>query len=425
MLIPVLIAVTVAVILITIILVVSGAKHNAKGSRAEKVANSVQKKGVSAVVKEYEKKLAHDPHNVEALSGLGSVYYDDGNWEKVWAIYKKLFELSSAHTEIDVAEVTRKWGIAGYNLKKYDEAINALMFSIKKEPNAYETNFFLGSALMETQVYDKAAYCFKKCKLIAPENNEVNKQLGLCLFKSQKYKDSLAYLKKALDVEPENKELLYDMAVAMKLRSTYSMRFFEVMSGQSKPLEITVPDLRKMFRLENKYDKINDFQRRVLKAAREELDRVSPYSFEYTPNFIGKNIVSYTFYPIFIAANQDEKLIEQEKRAKVTARLQLDNRIYEYLRISYGFTPIEINKNKKTLLEGQKRIVNFLDFIANLRPNAIKATNSKAYIIGAIQKTLQSADDIKNAKRQGSVYASSDNAIKDRTRQLVLAFSPK
>ena len=217
----------------------------------------------------------------------------------------------------------------------------------------------------------------------------------------------------------------YDMAVAMKLRSTYSMRFFEVMSGQSKPLEITVPDLRKMFRLENKYDKINDFQRRVLKAAREELDRVSPYSFEYTPNFIGKNIVSYTFYPIFIAANQDEKLIEQEKRAKVTARLQLDNRIYEYLRISYGFTPIEINKNKKTLLEGQKRIVNFLDFIANLRPNAIKATNSKAYIIGAIQKTLQSADDIKNAKRQGSVYASSDNAIKDRTRQLVLAFSPK
>ena len=69
MLIPVLIAVTVAVILVTIILVVSSAKRNAKGSRAEKVVNSVQKRGVSAVVKEYEKKLAHDPHNVEALSG--------------------------------------------------------------------------------------------------------------------------------------------------------------------------------------------------------------------------------------------------------------------------------------------------------------------------------------------------------------------
>ena len=134
MLIPVLISVTVAVILITIILISYSARSKIKGSRAEKVATSVQKKGMSAVVKEYEKKLAHDPHNVEALSEIGAVYYDDGNWEKVWSIYKTLFDLSSAHTEIDVAEVTRKWGVAGYNLQKYDEAINALMFSIKKEP---------------------------------------------------------------------------------------------------------------------------------------------------------------------------------------------------------------------------------------------------------------------------------------------------
>ena len=203
------------------------------------------------------------------------------------------------------------------------------------------------------------------------------------------------------------------------------MRFFEVMSGQSKPIEITVTDLRKMFRLENKYDKINDLQRRVLKAAREELDRVSPYSFEYIPNYIGKNIVSYTFYPIFIAANQDEKLVEAEKRAKVTAKLQLDHRIYEYLRISYSFTSEEINKNKKTLLEGQKRIVNFLDFLASLRPNVIKAENPKAYIIGAIQRTLITPDDVKNAKRQGSAFANSGSAIKDRNRQLVLAFTSK
>ena len=217
----------------------------------------------------------------------------------------------------------------------------------------------------------------------------------------------------------------YDMAIAMKLRSTYSMRFFEVMSGQSKPIEITVTDLRKMFRLENKYGKINDLQRRVLKAAREELDRVSPYSFEYIPNYIGKNIVSYTFYPIFIAANQDEKLIELERRAKITARLQLDRRTYEYLQRSYGFTSEEINKNKKTLLEGQKRIAGFFDFIASLRPNVVKANNPKAYIIGAIQRTLMSADDVKNAKRQASAFANSDNAIKDRNRQLVLAFTPQ
>lgn len=215
MLIPILIALTVAVVLITIILMLNGAKRKASSSKSDKIASSVQKRGMSAVVKEYEKKLAHDPHNVEALSALGDVYYNDQNWEKVWSIYKTLYDISSAHTEIVIADVTRRWGIAAFFLQKYDDAINTLLLSVKKTPDSYETNYYLGCAFIEKQVYDKAAYCLKKCKIIAPENTEVNKHLGSCLFKSQKYRDSLPYLKKALDVEPENKELLYDMAVAM------------------------------------------------------------------------------------------------------------------------------------------------------------------------------------------------------------------
>lgn len=215
----------------------------------------------------------------------------------------------------------------------------------------------------------------------------------------------------------------FDLAIAMKLKSVYSMRFFEIMSGQTKPLELTISDIRVMFRLENKYGDIKDLQRRVLKAARKELDQVSPYSFEFIANYIGNKIVSFTLYPVFIAANQDEKLVEMEQQAKVTARLQLDQRVYDYLKISYGFKSEEINKNKKTLIEGQKTIVNFIDFIASLRPNAIHASNPKAYVIGAIQRTLRSAADVKNAKRQGSNFRNSDNAIKDRVHQLVLNFT--
>lgn len=215
MLIPILIAVTVAVVLITVILVLNNLKHKSSSSKSERVASSVQKKGMSAVVKEYEKKLAHDPHNVEALSALGDVYYNDQNWEKVLNIYKSLYDLSSAHTEIVIADVTRRWGIAAFFLQKYDDAINTLMLSVKKVPDSFETNYYLGCAFLEKQVYDKATYCLKKSKIIAPDNTDVNKHLGFCLFKSQKYRDSLPYLKKALDVEPENKELLYDMAVAM------------------------------------------------------------------------------------------------------------------------------------------------------------------------------------------------------------------
>ena len=83
MLIPVLIAITVAVVHITIILILNSLKRQSTASKSERVASSVQKKGMTAVIKEYEKRLAHDPHNVEALSGLGDVYYNDQNWEKV------------------------------------------------------------------------------------------------------------------------------------------------------------------------------------------------------------------------------------------------------------------------------------------------------------------------------------------------------
>ena len=93
MLIPVLISITVAVILITILLVASSMKRNAKGARAEKVASSVQRKGIGAVVKEYEKKLAHDPHNIEALNGLGQGITSRNFWRVVNLILKQIIRV--------------------------------------------------------------------------------------------------------------------------------------------------------------------------------------------------------------------------------------------------------------------------------------------------------------------------------------------
>ena len=57
MLIPVLIAVTVAVVLITIILILSGAKGKARSAKSDRIANSVQKRGVSAVARNMKKSL--------------------------------------------------------------------------------------------------------------------------------------------------------------------------------------------------------------------------------------------------------------------------------------------------------------------------------------------------------------------------------
>lgn len=212
MIISILIAVIVALLLVVVIVVIKGMKRN---EDKKDVSQKIQKKGKSAVLKEAEKKLAHDPHNVQALEMVGDIYYSEKDWEKVWGVYKTLYDISTAHPEIDITKCTLRMGAAAYSLDKNDDAVSALMLCIKKDPNNFECNMFLGKALMKANTFDKAVYCFKKAKVLQPENNEVNLLLGTALYKSQKYRDSLPFLKRVLDENPGNKEVLFEMAVAM------------------------------------------------------------------------------------------------------------------------------------------------------------------------------------------------------------------
>lgn len=175
----------------------------------------IQRKGKSAVLKEAQKKLSHNPKDVGALEMVGDIYYGEKNWEKTWTVYKTLYELSTSHIEIDVAKVTLRMGIAAFYLGKTDDAASSLVTSLKRNPENFECNFYLGKTLYNSGNYDKSFICLKKAKTLMPENPDVNELLGECLFKAQKYKESLPFLKRAIEEKPENKELLYDMAVAM------------------------------------------------------------------------------------------------------------------------------------------------------------------------------------------------------------------
>ena len=212
MIISILIAVIVALLLISLIV---GIKSIKRKEESKDVSQKIQKKGKSAILKEAEKKLAHDPHNVPSLETIGDIYYSEKDWEKVWNVYKTLYDISTAHPEIDLIKVTLRMGVAAYGIGKNDEAVSSLMLCMKKDPNNFDCNMYLGRALMKANTFDKAVYCFKKAKVMQPDNNEINGLLGVALFKSQKYRDSLPFLKRVLDENPGNKEILFDMAVAM------------------------------------------------------------------------------------------------------------------------------------------------------------------------------------------------------------------
>jgi len=211
MIISILIAVVVAVSLIAVLILV----RTAKSSQPTNVDEKIKKKGKNSIIKDAEKKLSHDPHNVDALQTLGDVYYTDKNWEKVWTIYKTLYDISSVHTEIDLAKTVLRMGIGAYYTQKKQESLSALMLAVKKDSESYEANYYLGRALYDNGTFDKAIICFKKTKLLKPESNDSNEYIAYSLFKLQKYRECLPFLKRVLEEQPNNKEILFDMAVAM------------------------------------------------------------------------------------------------------------------------------------------------------------------------------------------------------------------
>ena len=214
---PVLIAAIAGVGLIVVIILVMGARKGkgTNGTAGAKSGGSISRKGKLATVKEMEKKLAHNPHDVVALETLGDIYYNDANWEKVYAIYKTLFDISTVHLEVKADIAAQRMGIAAFQMDKLDDSINMLMLSAKKNSELFETHYYLGRAFYKKDVFDKAFICFKKCRQLNPDSNDVNQYLGMSLFKAGKYRESLPFLKKVLDETPDNKEALYDMAVAM------------------------------------------------------------------------------------------------------------------------------------------------------------------------------------------------------------------
>ena len=178
----------------------------------------------------------------------------------------------------------------------------------------------------------------------------------------------------------------YELVTAMGFKSVYSMRMYELMSGQKRPLEFTFEDLKQRFGAKDKYKLVGHFKTRVLDVAKKELDESSPYSFNYIEVKEGRKFVGFKFFPTFHPDKQDPELYEREKRSKLTARAQISREALDYLRYSFEFKAAEINKNKKTIIEGEQKIPDFIGFLSSLVGPSRTAKNRIGYVINAIKK---------------------------------------
>lgn len=178
----------------------------------------------------------------------------------------------------------------------------------------------------------------------------------------------------------------YELITAMQFDSVYTMRMYELLSGQKRPLEFTFEQLREMFCVTDKYKLPANFKARVLDIAKKELDESSPYSFNYIDVKEGRKVVGFKFFPTFKPDNKDTELYATELRSKVSASAQISREAYDYFRYSFEFKTAEISKNKKTIIEGEKKIPDFIGFLSSLVGPSRTANNRIGYVINAIKK---------------------------------------
>ena len=153
----------------------------------------------------------------------------------------------------------------------------------------------------------------------------------------------------------------YDLEIAFKLESTYSMRFYELLAGQKEPIAYSIENLRKEFKLDGKYKLNKDFIRRVVESAKNELDLKSPVTFTFRPLKEGKKITRIMFYPLRQEDKEPQDSFFKEIIRKYGSSAHLSSEEKRLL-VEIGFSEIGIRNNLELFMECNKR----LDFIYEL-----------------------------------------------------------
>ena len=182
----------------------------------------------------------------------------------------------------------------------------------------------------------------------------------------------------------------YELKTAMEFESTYSMRFYELLSNQKTPINYSIEYIKEMFQVSDKYKRINDFFRYVIEPAKKELDKCSPYTFHYETIKTGRKITGIRFIPIHQPQFEDEELKKQKVMKQMSNRWFIPKNIEDYLKYNYEFTDKELNNNLGLFESLYNKLPDeeFLDFLVELKEQSVvyEIKNLKAYLIGSLKK---------------------------------------
>lgn len=193
----------------------------------------------------------------------------------------------------------------------------------------------------------------------------------------------------------------YEFELMLSFKSGYTMRFYELMSEKNTPITYTIEYLKELFKLENNYERANDFIRYVIEPAQNELNEKSPYTFNFTVNKQGRRFHSITFEPVYQPKLRNQELEGRDAKRDVNISWIADRQTRRYLMEYYQFSNRELHNNFD-LLELASKKINLLELLVKIAPkaNRVEEGKRKGFVIGCIKTELKNQSKKTAHKKQ-------------------------
>lgn len=287
--------------------------------------------------------------------------------------------LGDAQVEIEAREL-----LSGEKNTNYTQAKNAVL-ELMKKPIAHERPAMKGG---KPVLDDKGnqVYEFEAHNLL--NDVYINQKPGVIVVNVNK-----STWEAILDFSKGFRR--YDLQVAMQFSRTCSLRVFKLISNQKYPLTFTIQELREQWGLTEKYKSTKDFIKYTIESAKEELDRSSPWTFDYNPIYSSKadenrgrvgrkSITAITFFPKHVARyDSTTNVVNQISPSSVLGRAIIDRLVK-----SLGFSMAEIKANL-VLFDTASKAFDLEGFLIQIGPKANRAANPQGYVINAIKIHLK------------------------------------
>lgn len=182
----------------------------------------------------------------------------------------------------------------------------------------------------------------------------------------------------------------FDLGAALKLSSPYAVRLLFLMSYQKQPICYSFNELRRLFGVEELYAKNNDFVRRVLLPAKQELDAKSPWSCDIRPMREGRKLTTCMFYPYEQRDKYSPEVFEKGEQAKYPS-VWAYHGVYQYMRYNLEFSPVELGRNKLLIHQYSEFVPDALSLLADMTYRARMRENmpGKGWFIEAMRSELE------------------------------------